>query len=114
MTSLAQNSNHDIYTVDGLIAVASGKDAQAHIIADAIRTLEGELQLDIEAGIPYQRTVWESRSRVNIWQHFVRERVLAFPFVQEIVSFTVDLGTEHQLHYTLTVRTDNDTITVEQ
>ena len=110
MTSLAQNSNHDIYTIDGLIAVSSGKDAQAHIIADAIRTLEGELQLDIEAGI----TVWESRSRVNIWQHFVRERVLGLPFVQEIVSFTVDLGTEHLLHYTLTVRTDNDTITVEQ
>lgn len=114
MTSLAQNSNHDIYTVGGLIAVASGKDAQAHIIADAIRTLEGELQLDVEAGIPYQRTIWVSRSNVELWQHFVRERVLAFPLVQDIVSFTVDLGTEHQLHYTLTVRTDNDTITVEQ
>lgn len=114
MTSLAQNSNHDIYTVGGLIAVANGKDAQAHIIADAIRTLEGELQLDVEAGIPYQRTVWVSRSNVELWQHFVRERVLAFPFVQEIVSFTVDLGTEHRMHYTLTVRTDNDTITVEQ
>ena len=114
MTSLAQNSNNDIFATDGILAVSSGKDAQAHIIADAIRTLEGELQLDIEAGIPYQRTVWESRSKINIWQHFVRERVLAFPFVQEIISFTVDLGTEHLLHYTLTVRTDNDTITVEQ
>ena len=114
MTSLAQNSNHDIYTIDGLIAVASGKDAQAHIIADAIRTLEGELQLDVEAGIPYQRTIWESRSNVELWQHFVRERVLAFPFVQEIVSLDINLGTEHQLHYTLTVRVNNDTITVEQ
>ena len=114
MTSLAQNSNHDIYAVDGLIAVASGKDAQAHIIADAIRTLEGELQLDVEAGIPYQRTIWESRSNVELWQHFVRERVLAFPFVQEIVSLDINLGTEHQLHYTLTVRVNNDTITVEQ
>lgn len=114
MTSLAQNSNNDIFATGGMLSVASGKDAQAHIIADAIRTLEGELQLDVEAGIPYQRTIWASRSNVELWQHFVRERVLAFQFVQEIVSFTVDLGTEHQLHYTLTVRTDNDTITVEQ
>lgn len=114
MTSIAQNSNHDIYTVDGLIAVASGKDAQAHIIADAIRTLEGELQLDVESGIPYERTIWTSRANVSIWEHFVRQKVLSFPFVQEIISLDINLGTEHQLHYTLTVCTDNDTITVEQ
>ena len=114
MTSFAQNSNNDIYCIDGILAVANGKDAQAHIIADTVRTLEGELQLDIDAGIPYQRTIWVSRSNVELWEHFVREAVLALPFVREIMSLDISLATEHELHYTLTVRTDNEEIVIEQ
>lgn len=115
MKTLAQNDNtHDIYIdSNGLLATAVDKVACSHIIADAIRTLEGELQLDLDAGIPYERTVWQSVGGIPLWKHYVTTRVKAFPFVDEIISLETNL-VGREMSYTLTVVIDGETVVVEQ
>lgn len=91
---------------NGDFAFVEGLAAYGNIIADAIRTLEGELQLDIERGIPYQRTIWETISKVNIWKIYVKNTILAYPFVTGIENMSVNVGNGKYLTYSITIQTD--------
>lgn len=100
MTAFSQRFGaHDIgvYTApDGndYIEFASGKEAYAHIIGDAVRTLTGELQLNVEAGIPYLDTVFSSVQDLDLWKHYVRTTVDGYDFVVSIDSFTAQWDAE--------------------
>lgn len=116
MKSLAQDLvNNDLVINDGYFVVAYDKDACAHIIADVVRTLEGELQLDTEAGIPYERTIWSSIKNVALWKHYATQAVSRLPFVSEITSFTTELIGGNILSYELNITlTTDETVTVRQ
>lgn len=117
--TLAQNLSGDgnhAYDISldesGDFAFSSGLSAYADIIADKVRTLEGEMQLDIEGGIPYQRTIWDNMSELDVWKIYVRQTVSALPFVKSIVSFTTNVSDGKMLSYVLEVETDIGTVTV--
>lgn len=119
MKSLAQKDGsetghiYDIYLTDaGDFAFSSDREAYGNIIADAIRTLEGELQLDIERGIPYQRTIWETVSRLNIWKIYVRNTILKYPFVIGIDSMAINISNGNHLNYSITIQTNLGTVEV--
>ena len=115
MTTLAQNSTNDIFAHSGDLAIVSGKEAYANIIADVVRTCRGELQLDTGAGVPYFETVFASVNGMDIWKSAVRTRVLALPFVRSIHSFIASLNTDNHIpSYSMTVSTDNGTATISQ
>lgn len=115
MTTLAQNSLNDIFVHGGSLAIVSGKEAYANVIADVVRTCRGELQLDTGAGVPYFETVFDSVNGIDIWKSEVRKRVLALSFVRSIDSFSASWNTENRiLSYSMTVSTDNGTVTISQ
>lgn len=96
---------------DGDFLFSSGKEAYGSIIEDVVRTLEGEMQLNVEGGIPYQRTIWKSVSELNIWEIYVRDAVNALAFVSGIDDFVVNIDGSH-LDYTLVVSTDAGAVEV--
>lgn len=115
MKTLATDSTYDIFldTATGSLAVHTGNDAYADIVAAAIRTVKGEIQLDTEEGVPYFDTVFKSVGRVNLWKALVENRVNKFPFVRSIVSFTHNIDFENRiLHYTLIINTDIGEVTI--
>ena len=115
MTTLAQNSLNDIFAHGGDLAIVSGKEAHANVIADVVRTYRGELQLDTGAGVPYFETVFDSVNGIDIWKSEVRKRVLALSFVRSIDSFSASWKAENRiLSYSMTVSTDNGTVTISQ
>ena len=115
MTTLAQNSLNDIFAHGGDLAIVSGKEAYANVIVDVVRTYRGELQLDAGTGVPYFETVFDSVNGIDIWKSEVRKRVLALSFVRSIDSFSASWNTEnHILSYSMTVSTDNGTVTISQ
>lgn len=95
--TIAVDGTNDIYITNGDIATIDGNDARAQIISAALRTRRGELKLDIERGIPYFETVFQSgnRNNIQIWEAFVRKTVNEFEFVKSIKSFdfNVDYNT---------------------
>ena len=115
MTTLAQNSLNDIFAHGGNLAIVSGKEAYANVIADVVRTCRGELQLDTGAGVPYFETVYDSVKGIDVWKSEVRKRVLALSFVRSIDSFSASWNTENRiLSYSMTASTDNGTVTISQ
>jgi hypothetical protein len=75
------------------LATTEGKNARTQIISAAIRTRRGELNLDVERGIPYFDTIFKSASRQNVqlWEAFVRKTVNDFDFVKSIMSFDYEI-----------------------
>ena len=116
MKTFSQDSHNDIRIgSDGQFATVDGLDAYSTVIADVVRTVRGELQLDIERGVPYFDTVFKSVNGIDIWKNDVRKRVLALSFVRSIDSFSASWKPEnHILSYSMTVSTDNGTVTISQ
>lgn len=99
-------------TSTGDFQFSTDKSAYGMILEDAIRTLEGEMQLDTERGIPYQRTIWQSLRNLAVWEIFVREAVNKYPFVVNIESLDASVNEGDVLSYTMTILTDDGTVEV--
>ena len=97
---------------DGDFVFSEGNEAYGNILTDIVRTVQGEMQLDTEKGIPYGRTIWTSVKELQVWMIYVRRAVESYPFVMEIESFTADIVGGNNLRYTLIVSTDAGTVEV--
>jgi hypothetical protein len=108
MKILAQNGMNDIFLDDnGNFVFAEGVDAYATILADAVRTLIGELQLNVEAGIPWLETVFNSPNEIPLWKHNVSKTVLSYPFARSVTSIATEIIPGSKImKYTITVVTD--------
>lgn len=116
MKTFNQTKNtFDIYidSKTGQFAEVEGVDAYSLIIASAIRNCRGEIQLDVERGVPYFETVFKSTNGIDIWKNDVRKRVLEFPFVKSIDSFEVSYA-NRKLEYTIRLTTDVGDVTITQ
>lgn len=99
----------------GDIAFAEGKDAYAVIIADAVRTVEGELQYNTEYGIPYFSTVFASIGLRGVWRARVLDMIRKMSFVQTIGRMDMDFNlSSRTLSYTIELTTDEGEITIRQ
>lgn len=106
---------NDIYLVDGQLAMATGKSCHAQVIEAVIKTLRGELQLDVEAGIQYFETIFNDSRSADIWARQVREAVEALDFVKHIDGFEYSYEFYNdKLKYVLVVTTDDGQITVSE
>lgn len=115
MIAFSQNfPGYDIgIDANGMLAFVSGKDAHANVIANAVRTLIGELQLDVEAGIPWMDSVFNEIGDTSLWEHRVREAIESFDFVVSIDEFTADYNySSKTLKYHIVVTTSEGTVEV--
>lgn len=124
MTTFAQISPANdiathLVTKDGVtkryLSFNTGKQAYANIIGDTVRTVSGELQLDVNRGVPYFETVFKSVNGIDIWKNDVRKIVNGLSFVKSIVSFDVSWEPiSRKLKYEMVVETDDGEVTVGQ
>ena len=118
MKTFNQTKNtFDIYidSKTGQFAEVEGVDAYRLIIASAIRNCRGEIQLDVERGVPYFETVFKSTNGIDIWKNDVRKIVNGRSFVKSIVSFDVSWDPlNRKLNYEMVVETDEGKVTVGQ
>ena len=114
MKTFAQDSHNDIRIgSDGQFTTVNGLDAYSAVIANVVRTVRGELQLDTERGVPYFETVFKSVNGIDIWKNDVHKRILELPFVKSIDSFEASYA-NRKLEYTLHISTDAGTVTISQ
>lgn len=115
MTTFSQNfPGYDIgLDSNGMLAFVSGKEAYANMIANAVRTLTGELQLDVEAGIPWMDSVFNEIGNTSLWEHRVREVIEDFDFVDAIESFVAEYNfATKTLKYQITISTTEGIVEV--
>lgn len=115
MIAFSQNfPNYDIgLDANGVIAFVSGKEAYTNAIANAVRTLTGELQLNVEAGIPWMDSVFNEIGDTSLWEYRVREVIEEFDFVDSIESFISEYNfATKTLKYQITISTTEGIVEV--
>lgn len=111
MTTFSTDSSNDLHLdQNGQIAISSGRNAYGEIITAAIRTLVGELQLDIERGVPYLSTSFGGN--IAGWKASVRNIINRYDFVNSIESFNYTID-GNVLNYKIVIDTDDGEVTVE-
>ena len=93
----------------GNIALVSGKEAYAQIINAKMRTVVGEIQLNMRKGLPYFETIFENSTLLRVWESEAIKMLEALSFVIEVESFVCNVeGTT--VKYTSRIRTDRGVI----
>lgn len=113
MRTLKQGSLQDISLDDnGDFELSDGKKAYGIILADAVRTVRREVQLDSSVGVPYDTTVWSQRKRLSLWKHYVRDLILGYDFVDAITKFDSVVDAKGILNYDISVETEEGVVVV--
>lgn len=89
----------------GNIQMSSDGEAVKDIVDALVNTHRGEMQLAINRGIEYEKTVFANRMYLPIWESQVREAVLSCEGVVSIESFEYDI-VDAELQYTIIIQTD--------
>jgi len=95
------------------LAMNEGKSAYADIISAAIRTITGELQLDINRGIPYFETIFDNVNAIPIWKSKVIKVIGEYSFVKSVSNISVKIDWNNKiLTYSMDVETDDGVVTI--
>ena len=114
VTTLARKGEHnDIGLRNRDFAFAEGKAAYAAILEAAVLTVKGELIYNVEEGIPYFDTAFESPIYLKVWAENVKDRIWKFEFVEDIESFEYEYDADAgKVSYTARVRTDEGEVEI--
>lgn len=92
-TSLAVNSNNDIYLDEnGNIAIVTDLLATLQACEQAVKTKLGELVLDTTRGVPYFETVFVGVPNLQIFNAGIKAAIIAEPGVVQIVALATKVN----------------------
>lgn len=113
MKSFLTDENNDLY-LNGQNQVATGSDneAIAQIVINALRTIKGELQLNIDSGVPYFETIFNKNPDIQLWQGFMIEEAEKIDGVIKVDSMDITID-DDQLSYEMKIKTIYGEISVK-
>lgn len=106
MKSFLTNENNDLY-LDGSRQLAMGEDIDAAVqtVQNKLNTLKGEIQLDIDKGIPYFETIFNQQTPdLSSWESYMIEEAEKVDGVIRVESMITRVK-DNQLTYEMTIRT---------
>ena len=110
--TLARDENCDLFVdASGNLAIATGMDAYVQIVNAKMRTVLGELPMDVNGGLPYFQTVFADPSTIDVFEAEAVKMLEAIEFVESVKSFTCEVKGD-VLYYTAEIITDKGALTV--
>lgn len=91
LTIATNAENNDIY-MDGLndLAMSEDKYALANIVKNRQLTVTGELQYNLDAGIPYFATVFASPADLRMFEAFIVADAETVPGINRVEHFSAE------------------------
>lgn len=125
--TIATDEHNDIYLDGGgNLAISADREALANIVLNVFRTNYGELQFNIDDGIPYFATIFNNAPNIRMFEAFLRDRALAIPGIESVGAFSYNVTetpvqfsdngkkfNESHLNYRMQLTSDIGVITVD-
>lgn len=110
--TIATDDNNDI-RLDGLNNIAMSEDAPAvaNIVKNRQRTVIGEIQYNIDEGIPYFTTVFCHPTNVPMFEKFINDNALQTPGVTDVLNLTVNVR-EDTVNFNMNLQTEFGKVSV--
>lgn len=96
MIGKALDSNHDIYALNGRIAVVTGADEIAQHIKTRLLLFFNEWFLDIEAGTPWFESILSKPADMHEIEPILKKRILQTPGVDELIEFDMNYTAQNR------------------
>lgn len=113
MKAFKTDENNDLF-LDGThnIAMCEDIEAVAQVCSNVVKCQLGELQFDVERGVPYLETIFaEGGADVPIWKSYMIEALEKVDGVQSVSSFETEIVGD-VLKYTAQIETIYGTATI--
>ena len=115
MSTLAIDSDNDLYFTKGRLAIISSDNSDNEIlqrIRIRLRFFKDEWFLNSEHGLPYFDDILGTKNiSINVIESIFREQILDIEGVREIVESSTDYdGTNRQLSYKFSAVSINNTV----
>jgi hypothetical protein len=118
MTTLAINSDNDLYFTNRRLTIISGSNTDEEIlqrIKIRLRFFKDEWFLNSEHGLPYFEDILGSKNLdLNIVESILREQILDVEGVREIVESSIDYDeNERKVQYSVNIVSINNSVITE-
>jgi hypothetical protein len=118
MTTLAINSDNDLYFTDRRLTIISGSNTDEEIlqrIKIRLRFFKDEWYLNSDHGLPYFEDILGTKNvDINGVESLFREQILDVEGVREITESAIDYdGTTRKLSYSFSAVSINNTVITE-
>lgn len=103
--TLAVDDNNDIFVgVDGLLSIATARDAVMQACAQAAKAQLGEMIYAVDQGLPNFEVVWNGAPNLSQYEAYLRRNIEAVADVISVdaVTITANAGV---LSYIATIKT---------
>jgi len=115
MSTLALNSENDLYFTNNRITILSGSNTDEEILQRMkvrLKFFKNEWYLNSEHGLPYFENILGTKNiDLNILESIFREQLLAIEGVKEITESSVDYNeNERQVIYSFSATSINNTV----
>ena len=111
LTFETNEDNDFIIGDDGNLSLVSGINAISVVCQSQALVEKGEVEFDIEQGIPRFDAVWNGVPNIPRFDSALRNTILAVSGVKSIESLTISTAS-NVLSYTATIKTDFGTLTI--
>ena len=118
MTTLAINSDNDLYFTNRRLTIISGSNTDEEIlqrIKIRLRFFKDEWFLNSEHGLPYFEDILGSKNLdLNIVESILREQILDVEGVREIIESSIDYDeNEREVQYSVNIVSINNSVITE-
>lgn len=105
LSSFAEDENNDFYLDDfGNLAIAQDVRAVLFLCEAAAETLQSELVLNTDIGLPNFQTVWNGAPNLPQYEGILRDTFLKIEGVEEVTQIIVSLK-DNILNYNAVIQT---------
>jgi len=105
--TFAVDKNNDLYLdTIGNIAIVTDIEAVLQNCMHVVRTVLGEIVLQVDQGIPDFETIWAGVPNYSQYEASVRRALLNVDGVIEVISFTMYTDDKNGFYYTAVIRTE--------
>jgi hypothetical protein len=92
---------------NGNITMSSDLEALKYVIENVVKTQMGELQLNINKGIPYFQTIFSHQTNVPYWKVYMVDAIENVDGVISCEYFNIDIDNEKNLlTYVASIKTE--------
>lgn len=104
-----QNTINDIcLDADGNLCLLSGLDATMNVLKNVVRVNTGELQFNVNKGVPYFQTIFTDKSLLYLWASYLSIAIENTKNVLSIQNIDFDYDeAESKISYTAEILTSD-------
>jgi hypothetical protein len=100
------DENQDLVVRDGDLSLITGITEIQQLVADTLRSFQGDWFLDLDLGLPYYQTIFRKATSISDIEGIFLDAITSVPGILDITKFDLEFDAKNRtLNVVFTART---------